>query len=119
MTDKQTQGELAGTNAEKDPADWVTGDEPMTGAQHSYLKTLSEQAKVEFDGSLNKADASRRIDELQHLTGRGLTHESHAAQAASGDGKRQSNSALPMSEEDLGEQAAEHDTESSAGGGAR
>ena len=58
-------------NAEKDPDDWTTGGEPMTGAQASYLKTLSEEAGVEFDDSLNKADASKRIDELQEKTGRG------------------------------------------------
>jgi hypothetical protein len=61
------------SNAEKDPGDWVTGDEPMTGAQASYLKTLSEEAKEEFDASLNKADASRRIEELQAKTGRGAS----------------------------------------------
>jgi hypothetical protein len=61
----------AHSNTEKDPADWTTGDEPMTGAQASYLKTLSEEANEEFDPSLNKADASRRIDELQNKTGRG------------------------------------------------
>jgi len=59
------------SNTEKDPADWTTGDEPMTGAQASYLKTLSEEAGEEFDQSLTKADASRRIDELQNKTGRG------------------------------------------------
>jgi hypothetical protein len=59
------------SNTEKDPADWVTGDEPMTGAQKSYLKTLSEEAKEPFDDTLSKADASRRIDELQAKTGRG------------------------------------------------
>ena len=53
------------TNTEKDPAEWTTGDEPMTGAQASYLKTLSDEAGVEFDETLSKADASRRIDELQ------------------------------------------------------
>lgn len=58
-------------NAVKDPEDWVTGDEPMTGAQASYLQTLSEEAGEEFDPSLNKADASKRIDELQEKTGRG------------------------------------------------
>ena len=71
MTDKQTQELAEQSNREKDPADWVTGDEPMTGAQRSYLKTLSEEAKQPFDDSLTKADASRRIDELQQLTGRG------------------------------------------------
>jgi len=58
-------------NAEKDPSEWVTGDEPMTGAQASYLKTLSQEAGVEFDESLNKAQASEKIDELQAKTGRG------------------------------------------------
>ena len=60
-----------GTNVEKDPNDWVTGGEPMTGAQASYLKTLSEQAGEPFDEALTKADASRRIEELQKKTGRG------------------------------------------------
>jgi len=58
-------------NAEKDPSDWVTGDEPMTGAQASYLKTLSQEAGEEFDESLTKAQASEKIDELQARTGRG------------------------------------------------
>jgi hypothetical protein len=69
----QTSGdELKGSNTEKDPDEWVTGDEPMTGAQKSYLKTLSDEAKEEFDENLTKAEASKRIDELQHKTGRGL-----------------------------------------------
>ena len=59
------------SNAVKDPNDWATGEEPMTGAQKSYLKTLSEQANEPFDDTLNKADASKRIDELQEKTGRG------------------------------------------------
>jgi hypothetical protein len=71
MTDKQTQAQADQSNMEKDPEDWVTGDEPMTGAQKSYLKTLSEEAKEEFDENLSKADASKRIDELQARTGRG------------------------------------------------
>ncbi len=58
-------------NAEKDPNDWVTGDQPMTGAQASYLKTLTEEAGEQFDPSMSKADASKRIDELQERTGRG------------------------------------------------
>ena len=60
-----------GSNTQKAPEDWVTGDEPMTGAQASYLKTLSEEAKEPFDANLTKAEASRRIDELQAKTGRG------------------------------------------------
>jgi hypothetical protein len=59
------------SNLQKDPQDWVTGDEPMTGAQASYLKTLSEQAHEPFDGSLTKAQASQRIEQLQEITGRG------------------------------------------------
>ncbi|KIN70533.1 DUF3072 domain containing protein [Sulfitobacter noctilucae] len=52
-------------NAIKDPDDWVTGDEEMTGAQASYLKTLCEQTGEEFDDTLTKAQASERIDALQ------------------------------------------------------
>ena len=63
---------LKGDNTIKNPDDWTTGDEPMTGAQSSYLKTLSDEAGEEFDESLSKSDASKRIDELQHKTGRGL-----------------------------------------------
>lgn len=53
------------SNAEKDPSDWVTGDEPMTGAQASYLKTLCEETGEEFDETLSKADASVMIDRLK------------------------------------------------------
>jgi len=56
---------------EKDPADWVTGDEPMTGPQASYLSTLAQEAGREVPTELTKADASRLIDELQAETGRG------------------------------------------------
>ena len=59
------------SNTVKDPDDWKTGDEPMTGAQKSYLKTLSDEAKEPFDEHLTKAEASKRIDELQEKTGRG------------------------------------------------
>lgn len=59
-------------NTVKDPDEWTTGDEPMTGAQRSYLKTLSDEAGEPFDETLSKAEASKRIDELQHKTGRGL-----------------------------------------------
>ena len=71
MTDKQTQAQAENGNTIKDPDDWTTGDEPMTGAQRSYLKTLSEEAKVPMDEDLTKAEASKRIDELQEATGRG------------------------------------------------
>ncbi|WP_174274060.1 DUF3072 domain-containing protein [Sphingomonas bacterium] len=59
------------SNAEKDPDDWTTGDEPMTGAQASYLKTLSDEAGEEYDETLTKAEASKRIDALQEEPGRG------------------------------------------------
>ena len=63
---------LTGSNTVKNPDDWTTGDEPMTGAQQSYLKTLSDEAGESFDETLSKSEASKRIDELQHKTGRGL-----------------------------------------------
>ena len=69
--DKQTQQEADKSNMRKDPKDWTTGDEPMTGAQKSYLKTLSEEAKEPMDENLTKAEASERIEELQKKTGRG------------------------------------------------
>jgi hypothetical protein len=58
-------------NPEKDPQDWVTGQEPATGPQLSYLSTLAQEAGVEVPESLTKADASRMIDELQSRTARG------------------------------------------------
>ena len=63
---------MENSNTQKDPDEWTTGEEPMTGAQASYLKTLSDEAKVPFEEGLTKAQASKRIDELQHITGRGL-----------------------------------------------
>ncbi len=62
------------SNLIKDPSDWVTGDEQMTGAQASYLKTLTEEADETFDPELSKAAASIRIEELQEQTGRGKDH---------------------------------------------
>ena len=59
------------TNAIKDPDEWTTGDEPMTGAQRSYLNTLATEAGEEVDENLTKAEASKKIDELQAKTGRG------------------------------------------------
>ena len=62
------------SNMIKDPDDWKTGDEEMTGAQRSYLQTLAEEADEEVDFNLTKAEASKRIDELQQKTGRGVDH---------------------------------------------
>lgn len=72
MTDHPNPKSEPFSNAEKDPDDWTTGDEKMTGAQASYLKTLSEEAGEPFDDSLTKADASKAIDALQTKTGRGV-----------------------------------------------
>jgi hypothetical protein len=55
----------------KDPDDWKTGDEPATGAQLSYLKTLASEAGESIDENISKAEASKRIDALQQKTGRG------------------------------------------------
>ena len=68
-SDNQNQ---SNSNMIKDPEDWKTGDEPMTGAQQSYLQTLSDEAGEPFDDNLTKAEASKRIEELQEKTGRGL-----------------------------------------------
>ena len=57
--------------AAKDPADWVTCDEPMTGPQESYLGTLAREAGTEVPEELTKAEASEKIEELQEETGRG------------------------------------------------
>lgn len=62
-------------NPVKDPDDWTTGDEPMTGPQASYLHTLAQEAGVEVPENLSKADASRMIDELQATTGRGQSSQ--------------------------------------------
>jgi hypothetical protein len=60
-----------GSNTIKDPDNWTTGDEPATGAQQSYLSTLASEAHEDVPEDLSKADASRKIDELQSKTGRG------------------------------------------------
>ena len=59
------------SSAAKDPSDWVTGDEPMTGPQRSYLDTLAREAGEELPADLTKAEASENIDRLQDETGRG------------------------------------------------
>ncbi len=74
MSDTENPKSQPAGNAAKDPDDWVTGDEQMTGAQASYLKTLSEEAGEAFDSGLTKAEASKKIDALQEATGRGVDH---------------------------------------------
>ncbi len=70
--DKIGKDQVEMSNTVKDPDEWTTGDEQMTGAQASYLKTLSDEAGEQFDENLTKAEASKRIEELQQKTGRGL-----------------------------------------------
>ena len=67
----ETLGGSSGDTAVKDPEDWVTGDEPMTGAQRSYLDTLAREAGEELPADLTKAQASEHIERLQQKTGRG------------------------------------------------
>ncbi len=69
MADQSDQPAMQ--NPEKDPDKWVTGDEAMTGPQRSYLQTLCREAKEEFNENWTKAEASKKIDELQSKTGRG------------------------------------------------
>ena len=64
---------IQGSNREKDVDQWVTQDEPMTGAQASYLQTLAQEGGEEFDPGMTKAQASKRIEELQAKTGRGAS----------------------------------------------
>ena len=76
-TNQQAENQnIPGDNTVKNPDEWTTGGEPMTGAQKSYLKTLSDEAGEEMNENLTKAKASKRIDELQHKTGRGLNKDS-------------------------------------------
>ncbi len=65
------------SNTIKDPDEWKTGHEAMTGAQRSYLNTLSDEAGEEMNDNLTKAEASKRIEELQQKTGRGLDQNSN------------------------------------------
>jgi hypothetical protein len=80
MADQNEAGKIQ--NPVKDPDNWTTGDEPMTGPQASYLQTLLQQAgrENEFDSGMTKADASKLIDQLQEETGRGVPNPdaSHA-----------------------------------------
>ena len=70
-TGKDTTQRAPHENPAKDPEDWTTGDEPATAAQESYLHTLSTEAGEKAPEGLTKAEASRKIDELQERTGRG------------------------------------------------
>ena len=69
MTDRTNLEPEDRPGLEKDPEEWVTGDEPMTGAQASYLETLGRQTGEEVEGNLTKAEASMKIDELRDRAG--------------------------------------------------
>ena len=71
---KQNRDQPTPDSTQKDPDEWITGDESMTSAQASYLKTLGQEAGEEVDETLTKAEASKKIDELQERTGRGRDH---------------------------------------------
>ena len=71
---KQSKDTQQNAAIQKDPDQWVTGDESMTGPQASYLHTLAQEAGEPVDDSLTKAEASKKIDELQEKTGRGRDH---------------------------------------------
>ena len=72
MSENQNPAADDSSNTIKDPDTWTTGDEPATGAQRSYLKTLTTEAHAEYDESvpLTKAEASKRIDELRQNNSR-------------------------------------------------
>ena len=69
MTNDMRQAPLE--NPEKDTSEWVTGGEPMTGPQRSYLNTLAQEAGRDVPADMTKAEASELIDELRQQTGRG------------------------------------------------
>lgn len=74
MATEQDRNDTTPAEARKDPDEWTTGGETMTGPQASYLRTLAQEAGEEVDETLTKAEASKRIDELQERTGRGRDH---------------------------------------------
>ena len=81
MTGKTVSPE--NSNRIKNPDDWITGDEEMTGAQGSYLQTLAEEANESVEPDLTKAEASKEIDRLREKTGRGRQTATKSAPKAS------------------------------------
>ena len=63
---QEVLGGPQGDTTRKDPEEWVTGDEPMTGAQRSYLDTLAREAgeKLSADDQayLDRAREARNAD---------------------------------------------------------
>jgi hypothetical protein len=72
MSRNTNAADAENSNMIKDPDEWKTGDEEITGAQRSYLQTLADEAGEDVDLDLTKAEASKKIDELQQKTGRGV-----------------------------------------------
>ena len=70
MSTNKQQSQTDESNTIKNPEEWKTGDEPMTGAQRSYLETLASEAGEEVEEDLTKAEASKRIDELREKSPR-------------------------------------------------
>ena len=70
LNDRQNSDADDQSNLKKDPDHWKTGDEPMTGAQRSYLETLASETNEAVDDTLTKAEASKRIDELRQRSPR-------------------------------------------------
>ena len=62
-------GDAQDGNLEKDPSDWVSGDDPATEAQKSYIDALAKQAGEQIPANLTKAEASEQIDRLKKITG--------------------------------------------------
>ncbi len=88
VTNQQAESQknnMPGDNTVKNPDEWTTGHEPMTGAQKSYLKTLSDEIGEDLNETLTKAEASKRIEELQQKTGRGISNQSIPNQANTGE----------------------------------
>ena len=81
MTAKKVSAE--NSNHIKNPYDWITGDEEMTGAQDSYLQTLVDEAHESVEPDLTKAEASKEIDRLRAKTGRGPRTAARPAPKAS------------------------------------
>ena len=75
-------------NPVKDPEDWKTGDEPMTGPQQSYLETLAQEAREPVEEDLTKAEASEKIEELREKTGRGTARKKGARPSQRGSSRR-------------------------------
>lgn len=62
-------GDAQDGNLEKDPSEWVSGNQPATEAQKSYIDTLAKQAGEQIPAKLTKAEASQHIDRLKKITG--------------------------------------------------